>query len=95
MIPTPSRASPRSSRSEARYAEACGFRPSFSATRPSGPRSDDADDPRYLGLYHLLEDMRRYNAAYQEQEPAIYAWVAHIGCCGGPEADYEAETGAR
>jgi hypothetical protein len=62
---------------------------------PTGPRFGDADNPRYLGAYHLLEGMHRYNAAYQEQESKIYAWVAHIGCCGGPDSDLEAETGAR
>jgi hypothetical protein len=42
-----------------------------------------------VGFYHLLEGQHRYNAAYREQETLIYAWVAHIGCCGGPEADVE------
>lgn len=37
--------------------------------------------------YFLAEGRHRYNAAHREAAPAIAAWVAHIGCCSGPEAD--------
>lgn len=61
---------------------------------PGGPRFEQYRDPRYAGAYHLLEGRHRYNAAYQEQMPTIFAWVAHIGCCGGPDADLvAAESG--
>ncbi|WP_045747272.1 hypothetical protein [Actinoplanes rectilineatus] len=53
---------------------------------PDGPRFGDGL-PRRIGAYHLLEGMHRYNATYLEQAPTIFAWVAHVGCCGGPEAD--------
>ncbi|MEN3615443.1 hypothetical protein AAH979_38845 [Plantactinospora sp. ZYX-F-223] len=46
---------------------------------------------RYIGSYHLLEGMHRYTAAHREEAPQIYAWVAHLGCCGGPQADLEDE----
>lgn len=46
---------------------------------------------RGIGFYHLLEGRHRYNAAHRERAPRIYAWVAHIGCCGGLEADLEDE----
>jgi hypothetical protein len=39
------------------------------------------------GPYHVLEGKHRYNAAYRERTPQLYAWVAPIGCCGGPIAD--------
>ena len=42
---------------------------------------------RGSGFYHLLEGQHRYNAAHREETPSIYAWVAHISCCGGPRAD--------
>ena len=49
------------------------------------------DGPRYAryrpelsaGPYHLLEGHHRYNAAYREAK-LLFAWVAHIGCSGGP-----------
>ena len=56
------------------------------AHTPNGPRFDDGR-PGRIGAYHLLEGRHRYNAAYQERAPTIFAWVAHVGCCGGPEAD--------
>lgn len=37
--------------------------------------------------YHVLEGLHRYNAAHRERVQRLYAWVAHIGCCGGPNAD--------
>jgi hypothetical protein len=58
--------------------------------RPDGPQFEHHGPSQYAGSYHLLEGRHRYNAAYQEQTPKIFAWVAHIGCCGGPEADYDA-----
>jgi hypothetical protein len=53
---------------------------------PDGPRFNDGR-PGRVGAYHLLEGQHRYNAAYQEGWPTIFAWVAHVGCCGGPHAD--------
>jgi len=47
---------------------------------------------RGVGFYHLLEGRHRYNAAHRERTPRLYAWVAHIGCCGGPDADLEGEA---
>jgi len=44
---------------------------------------------RGKGFYQLLEGLHRYNAARRERAPHIYAWVAHVGCCGGPTADVE------
>jgi hypothetical protein len=57
---------------------------------PNGPRFDDGH-PNRAGAYHLLEGQHRYNAAYQERVATIFAWVAHLGCCGGPEADSPGE----
>lgn len=36
--------------------------------------------------YHVLEGLHRYNAAFRERVPHLYAWVAHVNCCGGPAA---------
>jgi hypothetical protein len=44
------------------------------------------------GFYDLLEGRHRYNAVYRERVPRIHAWVAHVGCCGGPGADLEGEA---
>lgn len=41
----------------------------------------DAEHP-----YDLMEGRHRYNAALVDRLPMV-AWVAHIGCCGGPAAD--------
>jgi hypothetical protein len=41
--------------------------------------------------YHVLEGRHRYNACYREQVPRVYAWVAHLGCCGGPTPDLSVE----
>ena len=53
---------------------------------PDGPRFNDGH-PGRVGAYHLLEGQHRYNAAYQERVPTMFAWVAHVGCCRGPEPD--------
>jgi hypothetical protein len=37
--------------------------------------------------YDLIEGQHRYNAVYREGLPSIYAWVAHLSCCGGPPPD--------
>lgn len=37
--------------------------------------------------YGLIEGRHRYNAAHREGLPTMKAWVAHIGCCGGPGPD--------
>jgi hypothetical protein len=37
--------------------------------------------------YVLIEGRHRYNAAHRERIGAVTAWVAHIGCCGGPAGD--------
>lgn len=34
--------------------------------------------------YALMEGMHRYNAAHRVGVPTIFAWVAHLGCCGSP-----------
>jgi hypothetical protein len=57
---------------------------------PDGPRFKDGR-PGRIGEYHLLEGFHRYNAAHRERVPTIFAWVAHVGCCGGPEADSSEE----
>lgn len=41
----------------------------------------------WLGNYHLLEGLHRYSATCLEQARSIFAWVAHLACCGGPKAD--------
>lgn len=46
---------------------------------------------RGIGFYLLLEGRHRYNATHREGAHSIFAWVAHVGCCGGPEADLEGE----
>ncbi|WP_107116141.1 ParB N-terminal domain-containing protein [Streptomyces albidoflavus] len=38
------------------------------------------------GRYALLDGRHRFNAARLKQVHLIPAWVAHIGCCGGPTA---------
>ena len=43
---------------------------------------EDAQPP-----YVLIEGRHRYNAAHRENTPSMAAWVAHIGCCGGPTPD--------
>ncbi|MBT8224908.1 MAG: ParB N-terminal domain-containing protein [Dactylosporangium sp.] len=50
---------------------------------------------RRRGPYHLLEGRHRYNAAYRELARSIYAWVAHIECCGGPAADLDGDVVGR
>ncbi|TLS46880.1 hypothetical protein FE633_07210 [Streptomyces montanus] len=45
--------------------------------------------PDERGSYGLLDGRHRFNAALLESRPLIRAWVAHIGCCGGPDADRE------
>jgi hypothetical protein len=37
--------------------------------------------------YVLIEGRHRYNAAHREKSPSMAAWVAHVGCCGGPAPD--------
>jgi hypothetical protein len=37
--------------------------------------------------YFLIEGRHRYNAAHRGSTDTIKAWVAHVGCCGGPAAD--------
>ncbi|MEV4965639.1 hypothetical protein AB0886_13280 [Streptomyces sp. NPDC024062] len=39
------------------------------------------------GRYGLLDGRHRFNAAHLEKLPLIRAWVAHIGCCGGPASN--------
>jgi hypothetical protein len=65
------------------------------AHAPDGPVFATGSSERYIGTYHLLEGRHRYNAAYQERQRTILAWVAHVGCCGGPEADLGEEPSAR
>ncbi|MGA5876597.1 ParB/RepB/Spo0J family partition protein [Streptomyces cellulosae] len=36
------------------------------------------------GNYFLLDGCHRFNAAHQEGQRDLPAWVAHIDCCGGP-----------
>jgi hypothetical protein len=43
--------------------------------------------PSHDNPYFLIEGRHRYNAAHHEPISRIKAWVAHIGCCGGPSAD--------
>ena len=44
-------------------------------------------DSASTAAYELIEGRHRYNAAYREGTPLLYAWVAHLGCCGGPTPD--------
>ena len=37
--------------------------------------------------YYLIEGKHRYNAAFRESAETIFAWVAHLDCCGGPSPD--------
>ncbi|MFF3869042.1 hypothetical protein [Micromonospora sp. NPDC001898] len=37
--------------------------------------------------YQLIEGRHRYNAIHREGWPLIFAWVAHVSCCGGPGPD--------
>ncbi|MGW5434805.1 hypothetical protein ACWET9_48270 [Streptomyces sp. NPDC004059] len=46
--------------------------------------------PDDRGCYALLDGRHRFNAAHLESVPLIRAWVAHIGCCGGPAACHPA-----
>ncbi|MFC9949064.1 ParB N-terminal domain-containing protein [Streptomyces prasinus] len=48
--------------------------------------------PDDRGRYGLLDGRHRFNAAHLESVPLIRAWVAHIGCCGGPAADHPAQS---
>ncbi|MFG2634359.1 ParB N-terminal domain-containing protein [Streptomyces sp. NPDC048362] len=43
--------------------------------------------PSARGSYGLLDGRHRFNAAHLEGQPFIRAWVAHIGCCGGPASN--------
>jgi hypothetical protein len=54
---------------------------------PEGRSPFPSQKERGIGFYLLLEGRHRYNAIHREEAPQIYAWVAHVGCCGGPEAD--------
>lgn len=38
--------------------------------------------------YNLIEGRHRFNAAHEERVPTIRAYVAHLGCCGGPNGDF-------
>lgn len=42
--------------------------------------------------YGPLEGMHRFNAVYREGVPTVFAWVAHIGCCGGPVPDLDEDA---
>ncbi|MEV0271452.1 hypothetical protein AB0H43_21960 [Hamadaea sp. NPDC050747] len=44
--------------------------------------------------YAPLEGLHRFNAVYREGVPKVFAWVAHIACCGGPVADLDDDSGA-
>lgn len=35
----------------------------------------------------LIEGRHRFNAAHRECATHMLAWVAHLGCCGGPGPD--------
>ncbi|MEU8929882.1 ParB/RepB/Spo0J family partition protein [Streptomyces sp. NPDC048409] len=39
------------------------------------------------GGYGLLDGRHRFNAALLEGRSFIRAWVAHVGCCGGPASN--------
>jgi hypothetical protein len=54
---------------------------------PTGQSARASSPVKGKGFYHLLEGLHRYNAARRERAPQVYAWVAHVGCCGGPAAD--------
>lgn len=41
------------------------------------------------GNYFLLDGCHRFNAAHEEGAADLAAWVAHIGCCGGPSPDMD------
>jgi hypothetical protein len=43
---------------------------------------DEKDFP-----YTLIEGRHRYNATHREGRSHIFAWVAHVACCGGPPPD--------
>lgn len=36
--------------------------------------------------YRVIEGRHRYNAVHREKLPRIFAWVAHLSCCGSPAA---------
>ncbi|MGK5695911.1 ParB/RepB/Spo0J family partition protein [Streptomyces sp. URMC 128] len=44
------------------------------------------------GNYFLLDGCHRFNAARKEGVANLHAWVAHIGCCGGPSPDMNATS---
>ncbi len=58
---------------------------------PTGQSAWASSPAKGKGFYHPLEGLHRYNAARRERAPRIYAWVAHVGCCGGSAADVEDE----
>ncbi|WP_405464253.1 ParB/RepB/Spo0J family partition protein [Streptomyces griseoaurantiacus] len=43
--------------------------------------------PDDRGSYGLLDGRHRFNAAHLEGSAYVRAWVAHVGCCGGPAAN--------
>lgn len=45
------------------------------------------ESPLSAHPYVLIEGRHRYNAAHRESFSTVSAWVAHLGCCGGTEAD--------
>lgn len=50
-----------------------------------GAVSRTAPDTRVAAL--LIEGRHRYNAAYREALGSLFAWVAHLDCCGKPCSD--------
>jgi hypothetical protein len=70
------------------HAKAESIRASLRASTYVPPVIIIHEPSRHDHPYILIEGCHRYNAAYRERVDTLAAWVAHIGCCGGPDADF-------